>query len=125
MPCLETRWATDFSAPSERAGLVERVLSKLIPAANPNFDSSDYACVRRWWIEVDPSSHRPEREIDFDAQDEPIIAGPLGPNLGFWTDSDMTFDPATHTPVADDNFEQAWTQAVHQIAKTKGLTLTD
>jgi len=85
---------------------MERVLRKLLPLANPDFDRS-YALVRKWWVEVDETG-TPQRELGFDAHGSVIVAGPLGNNFGFWTDSAMTFDPAEYKVIPDDEFSSAW-----------------
>ncbi|MEM1043267.1 MAG: hypothetical protein AAGI91_11640 [Bacteroidota bacterium] len=128
MPFIETQLATDWTpatVPSKWARLVERFLARLLPAGSPDFSARDYERVQRWWIELDPKHHRPEREIGLDDQGQPVVVGPLGDNLGFWTDSDMQFDPAAHDRISKNDFETMWTQAVQQIVRDKGLVTKD
>ena len=67
-----------------------------------------FGSVRRWWIEIDESAGVPEREIGFDESGNVIVAAPLGKNMGFWTDSDMTFEWREHPMVEPAEFEEKW-----------------
>lgn len=87
--------------------VIRRILELFIPKANPDFNHL-YAFVRSWHIEVNEQTGVPEREIGFDGEGKPIVAGPVDKNMGFWTDSDMTFDIAQHTQISAEQFETEW-----------------
>lgn len=93
--------------------LVRRVLSAVLPHANPDFEEL-FDEVRTWWVEVDEVSGLPLREIGFNASRDPILAAPFRDNLGFWIDSDMTFDSTDHENVKGADFEKLW----HQFEQT-------
>jgi hypothetical protein len=76
--------------------------------SNSDFDNS-YAEVRKWWVEVDESG-TPQRELGFNAQGKVIVAGPLGNNFGFWTDSTMKFAVAEYRGVSEEAFAAVWSQ---------------
>ena len=71
--------------PSDPLPWWARLLQKIIPAANPDLESL-YPETSYWWVEIDDDG-RPKREIGFNAEDEPIVLGPLGRNFGFLVDS--------------------------------------
>jgi hypothetical protein len=83
-----------------------RLLTSVIPLANPDF-TGIYPNVKSWWVEIDAGGV-PQRELGFDAFGEAIVAGPIGQNMGFWTDSHMVFDAVEHEVVPNDVFESAW-----------------
>ncbi|HKA01250.1 MAG TPA: hypothetical protein VKE70_32275 [Candidatus Solibacter sp.] len=89
MKIVETTLATESrEQPVTPDSLIVRMLYKLIPRANPDFDGC-YCKVRTWWVEVDDAG-MPQRELGFGAEGKVTVAGPLGRNHGFWTDSNMT-----------------------------------
>ena len=96
---------------SEVARFCVAVLLKLfIPAANPDFGRV-YDNVRRWWVDIDAAGVS-QRELGFNASGETIVAGPIGQNMGFWTDSNMVFDAAEYKVLSNDEFESAWSAFV-------------
>jgi hypothetical protein len=98
--------------PQSKPGLIwpvlEPLLRAVIPAANPDFDPL-FEKVRKWWVEIDPAGV-PQRELGFDERGQIIVAAPLGPNFGFFTDANMTFSPDEHPVVSNDAFESAWSE---------------
>lgn len=66
-----------------------------------------YRLVRLWWVEIGERGV-PQREIGFDSTGKPIVAGPVGRNKGFWTDSPMIFKEGEYPPIAPVLFEEAW-----------------
>ena len=70
---------------------IERVLSLLVPKANPDFYSI-YDKVVTWLIEYDDAKGYVNREIGLDENLQPILKGPYEKNLGFWIDSDMIYE---------------------------------
>jgi hypothetical protein len=112
MTVIETTLATGPRESSKHprvidvAGLcVGWFLARVLPAANPDFEGT-YDNINKWWVEIDHAGV-PQRELDFDASGEIIVAGPIGKNMGFWTDSHMTFDAAENEVVPNDEFESA------------------
>ncbi|TWO66991.1 hypothetical protein FN976_26020 [Caenimonas sedimenti] len=86
--------------------LLEQVLRTMVPSASPDFEKA-YSDVRHWWIEVDETG-LPQREIGFSISEQAIVAGPLGRNMGFWTDSPMLFDDPSYEEVSPQAFEDEW-----------------
>ena len=89
---------------------VARLLKLVLPAANPDFERA-YENVLRWWVDIDAAGV-PQRELGFDASGKAIVAGPIGENRGFWTDSNMVFDIAKYKALSSDEFELAWSAFV-------------
>lgn len=85
---------------------MEKALRAVLPASNLDFESL-YPTVSRWWVEVSDAGY-PQREIGFAESGEPIVAGPLGRNCGYWTDSSEVFEVDQHEPVPAAEFEEAW-----------------
>ena len=105
MPISYIRIDEDPEAETNRPGLIVRVLSKVLPSANPDFET-EYRSVSYWYLEITDS--KPTREIGFDRYGEPIVLGPLGANYGVWTDSPVTLHPSEFQSVTRDRFEAAW-----------------
>ena len=87
----------------------------IIPRANPDFDDL-YHLVRVWWLEVSEDSGLPHRELGLNELGTPIVAAPIGENLRFWLDSDMTFDPGEGAPIDAAKFEAVWQQFAARFA---------
>ena len=69
----------------EGDSLLERVLKRLLPSANPDLENI-YKRTSFWWLEFDDNGC-PQREIGFDRNRKPIVLGPVGKNSGFLVDS--------------------------------------
>jgi hypothetical protein len=82
------------------------VFYKIFPMANPDFDHL-YRDVRLWWLEID-AEQLPTRELGFDAQGELIVAAPIGPNYGFWTDSGEPIESGDYQEIEATDFEKVW-----------------
>ena len=67
------------------------IACKVLPMSNPTFDKK-YADVVTWYIEYDDDKNYTSREIGTDASGNVIVKGPYKKNMGFWTDSDFTFE---------------------------------
>lgn len=89
-------------------GTLVKALRKIIPAANPELEAH-YQSVRLWWIELDDNG-TPQREIGFDSSGNPLVAGPIGRNMGFWTDSSMVFVTEDYEAVSPEQFEEVWSR---------------
>ncbi|MCB9385355.1 MAG: hypothetical protein H6509_12140 [Bryobacterales bacterium] len=98
MTVIETKMGTNIPDAAHR-GLVERVIRKVLPLANPEVDDEG----------------TPQRELGFDTDEQPIVAGPIGENFGFWTDSSMKFRPAEHRVVSSKEFAATWAQFVEPL----------
>jgi hypothetical protein len=105
---------TTLAAPpidgSSKPGWLVRIIQAVVPAANPDFTSL-YPQVRHWLVEINDDG-TPEREVGLNAEGIPVVAGPVGPNMGYWTDGSYQFNAEQHEPVAAQEFVNAWQQAV-------------
>lgn len=78
--------------PSRFGRALAKLLSLIIPRANPDFEGL-YSQVSTWWVEVDKENEQQAwREIGFNSSGQPIVAGPWGRNYGFWLDTNMDLD---------------------------------
>jgi len=108
MPVLVIAPASQPASSMQARLLLERPLRSVSAEANPDFESL-YPSVRQWWVEVN-NSGVPQREIGFTEPSVAVVAGPLGGNVGFWTDSAVIFNAGEHEAVADAAFEEAWSR---------------
>jgi hypothetical protein len=92
----------------EPPGMLARVLARLLPHANPDFESV-FPRVRCWWLEL--RNGTPVREIGFSADGLPLVLGPFKDNRGFWTDSPVLLDAAGYAHVGAEEFERQWGEA--------------
>ena len=77
------------------------------PKANP--DNEDILeNVRSWYLEVCEEDGQPQREIGFDDLNNPVWYAPTERNLGFWTDSNMSFTKSGNTIIDKEKFEKIW-----------------
>jgi hypothetical protein len=99
-------------------GLIIRVLSKILPEANPDFDHL-YGKVRVVWLEVGKKGH-PCREIGFDKDGNAIVLGPIDRNYGFITDSLELFgDEFENNPEIESKFEALWDEMERRFYEPK------
>lgn len=92
-------------------GAVIKVLTKIIPVANPDFEEQiDNA--KYWLIECESESGIPQREIGLTAQGVAIMKMPNKENYGYWTDNSLRLDDfKQHFNVSEINkesFELHW-----------------
>lgn len=95
---------------------IERVLSLLVPKANPDFDSI-YDKVVIWLIEYDDAKDYVNREIGLDENLQPIVKGPYEKNLGFWVDSNMIYKDYLKfniQVIKESYFEKYWQMDIKQ-----------
>ncbi len=100
------------SQPSRVKKTVVKILSTIIPKANPDFDKL-IDQVEYWLIEYKRTENAVWREIGFDKNGHSIAAMPLGKNYGYWTDNNLTLDDFKAfgvTEIAQDEFENEWTE---------------
>jgi hypothetical protein len=83
-----------------------RFLLFFIPRANPD-NEKFYPLIKKWCLEIDDNGE-PVREIGIDTKGEPLFAAPDKRNVGFWTDSDKTFNLNELEIVSAEQFEQLW-----------------
>jgi hypothetical protein len=108
MPVLAIASASRPPSSTQARLLLERPLRAVSPTVNPDFENL-YPSVRQWWVEVDDSGI-PQREIGFAEPSVAVVAGPLGGNAGFWTDSTVVFNRKEHEAVEEAAFEEAWSR---------------
>ena len=90
-----------------KPSLVERVIRKFIPAANPDIEGL-IEKTRYWWLEYDELG-APQREIGFDENKEPVVLAPVGENTGFLVDSsDNWLNYKEQSKEAAEGFESTW-----------------
>ena len=108
MKVIETTLATDLRTSPSKHPVLERLVRAAIPAASPDFERL-YRSVRRWWIEVDDEGV-PQRELGLNSTGEVVVAGPIGRNIGFWTDSAMNFKIGEYDLISTEAFEAEWSR---------------
>ena len=95
----------------EPPGAFARLLARLLPPANPDFEHL-YPQVQHWWLEL--RNGRPVREIGFSAGGLVLVLGPFDGNWGFWTDSHVLLDATRQAPVDAEEFERQWNEAADE-----------
>ncbi len=103
---IATRLATDWPDQPQRVPAWVRLVKRVLPAANPDFDAL-IPQVRHWWLEVDEAGV-PQREIGFDSTGGVLFVAPVGDNGGFWTDSEKRFLVSDNELVTAEAFENIW-----------------
>jgi hypothetical protein len=99
--------------PLESAPWFIRMLSEVLPKANPDFEGA-YMAVRSWYLEVDPRTGRVAREIGLSVSGQPIVLAPFESNYGVWTDSPSPALPdwEQHEGISAEEFERRWDEFV-------------
>jgi len=105
-----TLLATDFGPDCWQVRLW-RTLLFFIPRASPDHEPL-YRHVKKWYLELDDSGV-PVREIGLDSDARALFGAPDKRNMGFWTDSDKTFQKDELVPISTDEFERLW----HETAR--------
>ena len=105
LPLSYIRIDEDSIAQIEKLGLIARLLSKVLPNANPDFGPI-YPQVTYWHLEIQGT--KPIREIGFNRSGEPVVLGPFGANYGMWTDSPVLIEPSDYPSVSKDLFVVDW-----------------
>jgi hypothetical protein len=92
-------------------GLFQKLLGKIIPEANPDFDRY-IQMVETWLLEIDCRTRYPSREIGLDKNGKTIVILPFGGNYGYWTDNDLYLEDFKSafkvTDITNGQFEKAW-----------------
>jgi hypothetical protein len=84
-----------------------RLLSKALPAANPDIEHH-HTHTHSWWLEVSEDGE-PKREIGFDESGKPIVLAPVGDNCGVLVDAtDHWLDITRECPLAAAKFDTVW-----------------
>jgi hypothetical protein len=99
-------WLGGRYRPSRIQSWLESLLVRILPSGNPDFQSQ-LDSVHHWWLEVD-DNWGVQREIGFDDRGEPMVAAPLGENLGVFTDDDGGVELPVDGSVDPQAFERAW-----------------
>jgi len=89
-------WGKDF---------VLKVLSRVLPLANPDFEDK-YDQVVEWWLEIDDDGVV-RREIGFDSLAQPLVGAPIGENEGIFTELGQA-PQGTIEDVDRGRFDSAW-----------------
>ena len=95
-----------------KEGLFSKLLQKLLPSANPDFEKK-YHNVVKWYLEIDESG-KPTREIGINAKGRTIVLGPYQGNRGLWPDSPVTLNPKDYDSLAKTDFETEWNKYIEQ-----------
>ena len=101
---LATTWTTQ-----EMNHWKVRLLTALLfflPRANLDNEKL-YPQLTRWLIETDEAG-MPTREIGINAEGNPLFSAPNERNFGFWTDSNLAFDPSELELIDQEYFEALW-----------------
>jgi hypothetical protein len=97
------RWRRE----TDQRQVLRSVLEAVLPLRNPEFEERfDDVC--RWLLEVDGATGLVSRELGLDADDRPIVAAPLGENVGFWAGTNDPLDWRGMVRVDAALFESAW-----------------
>jgi hypothetical protein len=83
-----------------------KTIDSLLPPSGPDFHDR-FGDVRRWWLETD-NRWEVHREIGFDKRDQPIVATPLGENVGVLTDDEGGVAFPVDGSVDPNDFERMW-----------------
>jgi len=85
-----------------------KLLRRILPAANPDFEYTLYPQARIWWIELD-DDRIPQREIGFNEEGEAIVLGPVGRNYGFAVDESAPWASTDgQSEEASQRFQETW-----------------
>src|SRR5687767_6283162 len=95
------------SSGSQEPGWLVRLLQRVLPAANPDFERF-YDRVAMWHVEIDATTGDPLREIGLDAQQKVLAVGPWRENQGFIVDCGGTFIAAEYQQISAEQFEHEW-----------------
>ena len=97
------RWRRE----SDQRQVLRSVLEAVLPLRNPDFEERfDDVC--RWLLEVDGATGLVSREVGLDADDRPIVAAPMGENVGFWAGTSDPLDWRGMVRVEAVVFDAAW-----------------
>jgi hypothetical protein len=94
------------------------LLMWIFPSGNPDFGRK-FEDVRRWWLETD-DQWAVHREIGFDEHGEPIVAAPLGKNLGIYTDNEGGVPFPVDGTVDQAEFERVWREFTEKWKNRQG-----
>ena len=87
-----------------------KILKRILPATNPDFEDQLYPLTRTWWIELD-DNRIAQREIGFDETGDAIVLGPVGRNHGFAVDTPGRWSATyEHCDEAARKFDKVWSK---------------
>lgn len=96
--------------PGRLGRFIIAIITTVIPQGNPDFQDA-YARAVHWWLEVDPEGQT-QREIAFDAEGNIVAIGPLGRNVGMFTDI-IGCPDGVYGQLDARRFETAWESFAH------------
>lgn len=100
--------------------LLVKVLSLIIPSANPDFDSL-YGFVETWYIEYDEQEEKDGtiREVGRDSYGRIIVKDPDDRNYGYWTDVNGGINDYIEKMNAEyitqEEFESVWNEELVKV----------
>jgi len=86
---------------------IMKTLYAIFPKANPDFEDI-YPEVRSWLLEIELPSGLPRREVGLNETGNPIVAGPLGRNYGFWVDGPEPVEWQNYPKVDEGELQLHW-----------------
>lgn len=97
--------------------LILRIISKIIPIANPDFEDK-IGYVYKWYLEYDDVNYDEVlREIGLNANGEIILKMPDKRNFGFWMDTNLKFkdfkDKFDIEMITEQEFNDLWNSVVY------------
>ncbi len=117
----------DSPKPTKRKGdrfwsILEGLLSKLIPAGNPDYDHQIDE-VETWLVEFDQETMLPIREIGLDKFGQAIMVMPDDRNYGYWVDNHLTkkdFELEFKTQqIKGEEFIKIWKDFLSRVINSK------
>lgn len=101
------------SKKSGTKNIFEKILSFLIPKANPDFEDS-INLVSVWMLEFDNESAIPNREVGLNTESEVILKMPFKKNYGYWIDNNLTYNEFKEDfngeVIDKETFEKNWSK---------------
>lgn len=90
-PKNDNQTAVDITLKGLFKKIVIKILTSIIPTANPDYEN-EFDNVVTWLVEIDEESGTPEREIGLDKNSNIILKMPYKNNYGYWIDNNLVFD---------------------------------
>lgn len=111
---IEVKDDEPWQKPPYLVSLVLKVISAIIPMANPDFEKL-YPEVRVWLLEVALPEGLPQREVGLNKSRDPIVAGPIGNNYGFWVDGPEPVKWEDYPKVEPLLFKESWEKVAQKL----------
>lgn len=98
-----------------------RLLTRVIPEANPDFDDK-IGYVAEWYLEFE-DEEEPWREIGLDVNGQVIVKMPDERNYGFWLDTGMKLEDFKRQfqlqPISEREFNDLWNSVCYDRKEGK------